>query len=1081
VTITFQQDEDVPVQVARRIRETASGFNSTYFLNGRPTTLTEVHEVLGQSNISPGCYNVMMQGDVAGIVNMSGTERRKILDEMAGVAEFDRKIDQAQKELDATGANIERNHILLAEIQTRRTQLAEEREQALKYQQLKDQKTHLEGQQVLSRYLTAKGELHRLEGLLADTRKQKAERDRELGEATLGVQQTQAQLQALSEAVKRKGEDQQLAIHRQIEGLKGHIARKQDSIAFLTKQTEDHQANIDNMARERTRHQEKADGLTAEIALLTQQQQELDALFTAEQQRLDALEGQVDELTGGTLFTQRADIRKRLEAHTDALAALNRQKLDLEAQLRRLGEDAELRSQSRQKREALLARETVLAGDVDKLFIDKDAFEAEIRHHQKTVSESRVALNQALGQLQQLQRQLMQLEAQRKAYDEVHFGRAVDAVLNAGLPGVHGTLAQLCRVEGDTALAVEIAMGGRIQNIVVDDDRVAQQGIELLQRTRAGRATFLPLNKLNAARRLPVPPRGAGVIDFALNLIDFDGQYEDAFALALGDTLIVEDLEAARPLMRQYRMVTLDGSLLEKTGAMTGGASQQQQRSRFLAANTGRDDELERLRARVDEAEADKHRLESTLTTAELKLERAKDGLNSHLQTMAQINTALEGVRVQLKELPAAEDTAPTLDASALTTLDTEMGVHQATLAQLEAELAGVEQSLPAGVLEGLRGQIQEVKFQRDYYDTQRRNVLTDLKAKTLEKTHEDQAMQHIAERTQTLSGQIADYAKQMAAAQEEITLTQRQVTELVAQTQVLDEELKQLQAERDTVQTQLIELEKARHKVERAIQTLADQLLSFQARRRELEPTVKQLRAAVIEGGLDPDTATPPPEEAELAQQVEKLGRKMAALEPVNMRAIAEFDEVSRRETELGEKIGTLQSEQVALNEKIASYETLKRDAFQQTFEAVDGHFQTIFAELSDGIGQLTLTQPDDPLNSGLTIQAQPRGKKMQRLEAMSGGEKSLTSLAFVFALQRVTPAPFYALDEVDMNLDGLNAERLASMVKREAQSAQFIVVSLRKPMLSHSDRTVGVTQKRNGVTQVTGVKWREPAGVGG
>jgi chromosome segregation protein len=152
-----------------------------------------------------------------------------------------------------------------------------------------------------------------------------------------------------------------------------------------------------------------------------------------------------------------------------------------------------------------------------------------------------------------------------------------------------------------------------------------------------------------------------------------------------------------------------------------------------------------------------------------------------------------------------------------------------------------------------------------------------------------------------------------------------------------------------------------------------------------------------------------------------------------------------------------------------------LKLVSFRKAFENVDNNFMAIFAELADGIGRLSLGNPDDPFAGGMTIEAQPRGKKMQRIEAMSGGEKSLTSLAFVFSLQRYMPAPFYALDEVDMNLDGINAEKLANMVKRESQDAQFIVVSLRKPMIENSERTVGVTQKKNGITKVTGVRFRD------
>jgi chromosome segregation protein len=314
-------------------------------------------------------------------------------------------------------------------------------------------------------------------------------------------------------------------------------------------------------------------------------------------------------------------------------------------------------------------------------------------------------------------------------------------------------------------------------------------------------------------------------------------------------------------------------------------------------------------------------------------------------------------------------------------------------------------------------------------------------------------------------------------AALEEIALTQLQINELEAQTTELDEELKKLQEERDQVQARLIEQEKQRNIQERNVVQLEEQITAFSARKRELEPQLQRMVIDLNEAGIEPDSieADKLPSEEEVNQNIARLSKRMEAMEPVNMLAIEEYDRTEERRNELKEKIDTLTQEREAITVKIASYHELKRVSFMKAYESIDGNFRTIFAELSDGAGQLMLTNPDDPFAGGLTIHAQPRGKKMLRIEGLSGGEKSLTSLAFVFALQRYMPAPFYALDEVDQNLDGINAEKLANMVKREAKRAQFVVVSLRKPMIEASERTIGVTQRQNGITKVTGIKHRE------
>ena len=200
-----------------------------------------------------------------------------------------------------------------------------------------------------------------------------------------------------------------------------------------------------------------------------------------------------------------------------------------------------------------------------------------------------------------------------------------------------------------------------------------------------------------------------------------------------------------------------------------------------------------------------------------------------------------------------------------------------------------------------------------------------------------------------------------------------------------------------------------------------------------------------------------------------------MDDLGAVNMRALEEYDEVLARESVLKEQIETLTTERIQLLEKMGGYEQDKKESFMKTYNHVNDNFKDIFHRLSEGEGSLVLQDYENPFNGGLTIEAQPRDKKKQRLESMSGGEKSLTALAFVFAIQRYMPAPFYALDEVDANLDTINVEKLADIVQCQAKDTQFIVVSHRKPMIESANRTIGVTQKEKGISKVTGVKLRD------
>jgi len=211
-----------------------------------------------------------------------------------------------------------------------------------------------------------------------------------------------------------------------------------------------------------------------------------------------------------------------------------------------------------------------------------------------------------------------------------------------------------------------------------------------------------------------------------------------------------------------------------------------------------------------------------------------------------------------------------------------------------------------------------------------------------------------------------------------------------------------------------------------------------------------------------------------QIQMEIRRLQKRIAAMEPVNMMAIAEYESTTARLTELSERLETLSQERTELLLRIENFTTLRQRSFMQAFDAVNEHFKTIFAELSDGDGHLQLENPSAPLSGGLTLVAHPKGKQVTNLASMSGGEKSLTALSFIFALQRYRPSPFYAFDEVDMFLDGANVERLSSMVRKQAESAQFIVVSLRRPMIEAADRTIGVTQARGAHTQVLGLQLR-------
>jgi chromosome segregation protein len=1110
--------------VSRRIKVSNSGPQSVYALNGQTTTLSEIHDTLGRYHVSPGSFNVMMQGDVQGFVSMSPMERRKIIDEIAGVAEFDRKIDQAQKELERTGENIDRNTLLLQEIEERLGQLADERKTALKYQKMRDEKQALEAKQLEASYLNLKNALAATKQNIAETELQRQEARKKLSALVKQAAETRKALQRISEEVKKKGEDQHIALKTQIEGLKGHISRKEDAIRFNTEKILEHRQQIEQVELTITRQQDNIESLNNQCATLQQQIDELQPLFDKEKAEYTRLNTQMDAMTAesGELGVERARLRDAVRDAEQQVTEAQRAVMTLEGERHHLattmavhGEAAQTNVQRHQR---LSAEQATVSHELESLETRRQTIDDDIAMKKTGLAEHQTALQQAMALFNRVNAEAMQLEAQKRAYDDMNYARPVEMIAKSGIHGIEGPLGQLLEVEADVATAIEVAMGGRIQHVVVDDDRVASEAITYLKQQRAGRATFLPLNKLAPPRRMPPIPRGQGIVDFAVNLVEYDRRFEAAFSYALGDTLIVEDMDAARPFLRKYRMVTLDGELLEKSGAMTGGSSASKSGQSRLSGAAKIETALADAEQKLKKANYQRQSLTKEVDTLALTLDALRQERAEAQETISGLRARLNSINEQLAEL-SDQQTVSDDSGDKLAALDKQLVEAKATLATVSATLAEVtgqrdalDAKLPTDEITALQQAMADVKFQMDYYDGQMRNVQSELQSKTLEKDYQTTGVTEYRQRIEDLKRQNAEMAKQSESAKEEIAITQQQITGLEAQTLELDDELKQLQAERDTVQNQLIEEEKAKSNCERDINQFAEQMTAFEERRQSLVPQVSEAYQVLLQAhnawkaqheatsisdaddesdstdGVEdnvismavahPDDVTDEnlPSDDDVSQRIQRLEKRMQTLEPVNMRAIDDYAAVEERHGELKEKITTLANEREAITVRISGFEELKRSAFQKSFDEVDAHFRSIFEALAAGEGRLVLSNPDDPLNSGMTLMAQPRGKKMQRIEAMSGGEKSLTSLAFVFALQRTQPAPFYALDEVDMNLDGINVEKLANMIVNETEKgAQFLVVSLRKPMIERSARTIGVTQKQGGRTHVTGIRVRD------
>ena len=1088
VKVTFGDTDDGDFSVARRIRKSSQGFNSIYYLDDKIATLSDIHAKLEKYNITPNSYNVMMQGDVMSITNCTPNERRKIIDEIAGVADFDRRIEQATGELDTVEKRVVNSTLILNEVNTRLEQLKEEKEVALKYQKLKDEKTGLESQINTVKFFDLRRNLEKAHENILEFTKRKKEEEVKAKDLEERLRLIKEKYDEISKTITEKGEGHQLELKQKAEEIKGSISRKNASIAYADKQIQDNLKTIENTKNGIEVQKEKIKDSELKISL---KQDEIKGIEKNIEEQKAILHKILEDMSGLSETAEkhiekRNSLRKELEDLQDKETKLIQKQAPMEAELSSKKKALEDASNKMKELEAFKENfsETKSAKEllIEQLGKELDDFKIILKNTLYEYDKTKNEITDMDYDLQAARKKIYQLEAVKQANEDANLGRAVDTIVNASIQGVHAPLVKLGQVDEEYSTAMEIAVGGRMSHIVVDDEHVASTCIELLKSSNAGRATFVPLNKIVRCPKSLNLPKDKGVIDFAINLIDFDDEYLNAFYYAVGDTLVVEDRAAANKLIGKYRMVTLSGDLFEKSGSITGGAV----RKTGLKFSQNSDSEIDNYRAKLKEMESKYAALVSKRSNLETKMEdvrgkysnsttefnKAKLELTnletSFANTQQNIDEKENFIKITEPEITALEKALDKIEEEHITISDkmtdvqtsiteVEKLLNDADLKDLKEKTAGVEAEIKryeknmADANHEIEGLHQRIDFM---------NTTINSHKETIDRSEKSNC---------ELELDKAKFNEEIKGLNEQLEVLEIQIKEI---TEKLGELLKQ----RDDINNDLVKVETDKNLKANDIEKIAEQIESFKARRRELEPQLEETKNILEEAGVNVADLTPVEMSIEeITSRIQRLQKRMDELGAVNMKALEDFENVSARQQELQAQIDTLSREREQILERMKGYEDLKKETFLKTYNVLNENFKDIFHKLSDGEGTLILENEEKPFEGGLDIEAQPRDKKKQRLAGMSGGEKALTALSFVFAIQKYMPAPFYAFDEVDASLDGINVEKLAHIVQSQSESTQFIVVSHRKPMIESANRTIGVTQKEKGISKVTGVKLRD------
>ncbi len=1063
------------LEIARKIRLTPAGYTSTYYVDDKVAPLQKVHDLLNDLGIGSQGGNVVLQGDVTRIITMSPLDRRRVIDELAGVAEFDRKIEAAQVEMSKAERHMEDCRLISGELETRLAALATERAAALRFQALEADRKRAEVQLVRAEIREVERKAEGFATDAAELAEGEAKAVEDLPRIEGAIEKARTALSEIEDELRRMGEGEKLEKLRELEeqkarsaGLRAEVSHAEGLLREGDRRARSLRSGIEKAEVEKAEALKIAVEARAEAAREARRAE--DARHSIEERRsamdrlASASKAKIEELH------QAKDQRRNLEVELESARVKARSALEgrdrVGARLAEVDKELDELANRLKGIHELVEDADTTRSDLDKRVHDAHELVSALKHRRQEIHERRSRIE---DEIRPLIKEIGAAEAQSRTSGEAV---ALSILRSEGVAGVIGDVQSLLRFPSDLGGAIEAAAGGRLRNLVVVDDAAAAECIRVLRNKKGPRTTFLPLNKIRGTQvtRFVEDP---GLESYLIQKIQFDEKYLSAMEYVFGATVLASDLESARRYLGRYRLVTRDGDLLETSGAMTGGGNQK------LKLGGGN---LTHLRAQLTSRETELRRLQDEMATVEKRIHEAEEGRDRARQSLSDLDRDLardrkdrEGLldaRVKQKRRRDELAAEAAEHQAALEAATRVQGRLEGELAVLAAALSGLEAELGGGEAARLASETEELGLVAERHREEARRLEEEARRKDLEASYLAKSLEGWSQELSEVRGREEELARRVEDGRKEAATLEERVRVLSEELQGLTGEIERLRAEREKRGKHLEAMFARRSQVEARIAVAREQLAAVRLRISELEAVRTELARRLSEMGELPADLGEPPSLVAARRELDRVTQELRELGPVNLLAVEQYQELEARRGELLARLAVLEAEKAELLARISKFGDLKRSAFLEAFHAVDANFRTIYGELSEGAGELELEKAEDPFAGGLTLKAQPRHKNMERLEALSGGEKSLAALAFIFSLQGYRPAPFYVFDEVDMFLDGRNTERLADMIQRRAQGTQFLVVSLRKAMLKRSCRTIGVTPGPGGFTRVTGIE---------
>lgn len=1049
-------------------------YYSYFYINGKSASLNEFVELLSSANISSS--SIVQQGDVTAIVEMGDVQRRKIIDEIAGISEFDKEIDKAKREREEVEKNIEHIEIILGEIKRQIRQLKKERDEAVKYKQLIEELEKKKAMMDFKKKIEIEREISEIHRQIEKYEREKSENEEEVKKVREEYKEKQIRFQEIDNKLAEIGGEEIIEIKNKIDYFKEETIKAKEKINYYRKELAEEKGRINEaeailkkIDKEVKQYKSKRESLEND---LNRKRKEIEK----SEKELNKIKEEIERADERSIEIGRkiAKIKKDLEKAKEDLHSLllNKDRIleKREELLSKLKEIESNKNAFETELKEIKWEMSQVSREEKEIKKKKEKLERELFENKKEEANLSERLRECEKQMISLQRELSQLRARE---DVASLSPATKEILRlrdeGTMKGIHGILAELGRAEEKYQKALEVSAGKRLEAVVVENDEIASKCIDYLKKNGYGRATFLPLNKLTAGKprgRALLTVRDDRAIAFAIDLIKFDSKYKEAFWYAFGDTIVVKDLDSARSLMGGVRLVTLDGELVEASGAITGGSFVE--RKLFGAGDSRKIIEIsEKIRELSSEQENISKRL--------IEIKDAIGKIEEELRSLPSIDfEKIEKFEIRKREienkLKAVNQELERRSSACqeiekfLEEIESKIGEKENLIKNLEREIEKEEKEL---LRIAKKEAIKEMEFLKEKIDeTRKEEIFLDGKIKTLEKEYEI-----VLARYKEIESKIIESRNKVDEIEEDLREEEKSYEESKNELKTYEEierkllsKTKGLTEERDKLYREIVELENRIDKISVKIESSIDIISRAKARLPSLESALADLIDLKYEFKEEELLSYD-----EIKKRIKEIEENLQRIEPVNMRALEEYERQEERRKRFEEDLNKLKEQRKNLIKLEREIEKRKKDTFYKVFNEINKNFREIYRELADGDGELVLENEENPFEGGLLIKVKPGDKRMLHLNALSGGEKSIASLAFIFALQAYEPSPFYVLDEIDMFLDEKNAERVAKIISQRASTAQFIVVSLRRITLKHAHHIYGVTMS-NGVSVMIG-----------